>query len=192
MWLSRHASSVTARRNLWEMTWIRKNMVVLPTDLWLSSKSNTCELFTQSMPIYDVMSNVLFIMLMSSNVNILGLEYKKKKSWTILQLSSSLTALYFSSVWYQIISKQRVLLIICYTRYQGDSFHKIFMRSSFLFASIGVSVWVLTLTEGLYWFPHWFSTVLSSFSPSQWQTFCGEKKVRLDCLCLTMVFIKQS
>lgn len=98
----------------------------------------------------------------------------------------------FSSVWYQIISKQRAPSILCCTRFHRDSFHKTFMRSASLFASIGVSVWVLALTKGHYWFLHLFSTRLSSFSPSQWQTFCGEKKVSLDCFCSTIAFIKLS
>ena len=74
---------------------------------------------------------------------------------------------------------------------QRDSFHKTFMRPALLFASIGVSVRV-ALTKGPHWFLHWFLTTLSSFSPSQWQTFCGEKKVRLDCFCFTIGFINLS
>lgn len=82
-------------------------------DLWLT-KSVTCELRTQLIDDVYIQS--------------------------IVQDSLFTETIFFHSTWYQIISNQRVPLIICCPRCQGGSFHKTFMWSAFLFDSTGV--WV--------------------------------------------------
>lgn len=85
-----------------------------------------------------------------------------KNHQAVLQYLCFVDCTPFSSVWYQIISRQRAPSIVCCAGCHRDSFHKTFMQSVSLFSSTGVAVWLLDLTKGHYWFLHLFSTTLSS------------------------------
>lgn len=92
--------------------------------------------------------------------------WEKKKKKQFRTTCSLLTALHFPVFGIKLFPSRGLYRLFVAPGRRGDSFHKTFMRSACLFAWMAVSVWVLTLTKGLYWFLHWFPTVLSSFSPS--------------------------